>query len=107
MEFEIKAINVTSFIIFCFSAFFFCYRSCDKLPRSSSCFFCLRIRSRDFEKSLDIVIDQCDFEENFCDIVGSLIDLSLVLKGQFTSQILSRKIHNVITIKKSINQAIC
>ena len=47
------------------------------MPRSSYCFFCSRIRSRGFEKSLDIVIDQCDFEENFCDIVASLTELDI------------------------------
>ena len=49
------------------------------MPRSS-CFFCSRKRSRDFEKPnyfLDIVTDQRDFEENFCKMVGSLIELDI------------------------------
>ena len=50
------------------------------MPRSSYCFFCSRIRSRDFEKTsyfLDTVIDQRDFEENFCEMIGSLIELDI------------------------------
>ena len=43
-------------------------------------FFCSRMRSRDFEKTsffLDIVIDKRDFEENFCDMVGSRTELDI------------------------------
>ena len=51
-------------------------------------FSCSRIRSRDFDKThnfLDIVIDECDFQEDFCDMVTPTIDfLIFVLKGQFT-----------------------
>ena len=43
-------------------------------------FFCSQIRARDFEKPsyfLDIVIDEHDFEEQFCDITTSLIELDI------------------------------
>ena len=68
---------MTSFIIFCFSAIFFVIEVAINCLEVVIVCFCSRIRSRDFEKSLDIVIDQCDFEENFCDIVGSHIELDI------------------------------
>ena len=48
--------------------------------RASIVFFCSQIRARDFEKPsyfLDIVIDEHDFEEQFCDITTSLIELDI------------------------------
>ena len=57
-----------------------CYRRCDKLPKSEYCFLCSRIRTRDFEKTsyfLDIVIDEHDFEEQFCDMTTSLVELDI------------------------------
>ena len=53
------------------------------MPRSQYCFFCSRIRSRDFDKThyfLDIVIDERDFQEGFCDMVTSTIDLDICLE---------------------------
>ena len=53
------------------------------MPRSQYCFFCSRIRSRDFDKThyfLDIVIDERDFQEGFCDMVTSTIDLDISLE---------------------------
>ena len=59
----------------------FCsYRRCDKLPRSRYCFFCLLVKARDFEKIsyfLDVVIDERDFQENFCDMVASTIGIDI------------------------------
>ena len=60
--------------------FFCCYRRCDKLPRSCYCFFCSLVKARDFEKIsyfLDVVIDERDFQENFCDMVTSTIDIDI------------------------------
>ena len=57
-----------------------CYRRCNKLPESQYCFFCSRIRARNFEKPsyfLDIVIDEHDFEEQFCNMTTSLIELDI------------------------------
>ena len=53
------------------------------MPRSQYCFFSSRIRSRDFDKThyfLDIVIDERDFQEGFCDMVTSTIDLDICLE---------------------------
>ena len=46
-------------------------------------FFCSQIRSRDFGKThyfLDIVINERDFQEGFCDMVTSAIDLDISLE---------------------------
>ena len=72
-----------SLISVCLHFFFHCYRRCDKLPRSQYLFFCSQIRSRDFGKTLyflDIVIDERDFQEGFCDMVTSTIDLDISLE---------------------------
>ena len=50
------------------------------MPRSRYCFFCLLVKARDFEKIsyfLDVVIDERDFQENFCDMVASTIGIDI------------------------------
>ena len=50
------------------------------MPRSCYCFFCSLVKARDFEKIsyfLDVVTDERDFQENFCDMVTSTIDIDI------------------------------
>ena len=57
-----------------------CYRRCDKLPKNQYCSFYSRIRARNFEKPsyfMDTVIDELDFEEQFCDMTSSSMELDI------------------------------
>ena len=91
--------------LFSVCLFLRCYRRCDKLPKSEYCFFCSDIRARDFEKPsyfLDIVIDERDSEEQFCDMANSLIELDISLLRPVCFTISIQKISNVITIRNFI-----
>ena len=66
------------------STFLRCYRRCDKLPKSPKCFFCSRIRARDFHKAsylLDKGIDERDFEEKFCNMTTSCIEIDITVEN--------------------------
>ena len=48
------------------------------MPKSKFCFYCSRVRMRNYEKPtyfLDIIVDERDFEERFRKMVRSYIDL--------------------------------
>ena len=96
--------------LFSVCLFLRCYRRCDKLPKSEYCFFCSNIRARDFEKPsyfLDIVIDERDSEEQFCDMANSLIELDISLLRPVCFTVSIQKISNVITIRNFIRKANC
>ena len=60
-----------------------CYRRCDKLPKNQYCSFYSRIRARNFEKPsyfMDTVIDELDFEEQFCDMTSSSMELDIIVE---------------------------
>ena len=47
-------------------------------------FFCLRIRARDFDNAsylMDTVIDERDFEEEFCNMTTSCIELDITVEN--------------------------
>ena len=55
-----------------------CFRSCNKLPKSKFCFYCSHVKERNYEKPtcfLYIIADERDFEEQFCRLISSCIDL--------------------------------
>ena len=55
-----------------------CFKSCDKLPKSKFCFYCSHVKARNYEKPiyfLDIIVEERDFEEQFCKTVSKCIDL--------------------------------
>ena len=67
--------------------FLWCFRSCDKLPKSKFCFYCSHVRARNYEKPiyfLDIIVDERDFEEQFCKMVSKCIDLDTLEKRPIT-----------------------
>ena len=64
-----------------------CFRSCDKLPKSKFCFYCSHVRARNHEKPiyfLDIIVDERDFEEQFCKMVSKCIDLDTLEERPIT-----------------------
>ena len=64
-----------------------CFRSCDKLPKSKFCFYCSHVRARNYEKPiyfLDIIVDERDFEEQFCKMVSKCIDLDTLEERPIT-----------------------
>ena len=76
------------------------------MPKSQYCFFRSRIRARDFDKAsylMDIVIDERDFEEEFCNMTTSCIELDITVENPA----LFEKIGGVIIIKKFIRKRNC
>ena len=59
-----------------FLHFLRCYRRCDKLPKSEYCFFLFTYKDKRFY-FLNIVIDEHDLEEQFCDMTTSLTELDI------------------------------
>ena len=83
---KFKANNETYFPNFGLFAFFFFFIAIEDVINCQEFnidFFCSQIRSRDFGKThyfLDIVINERDFQEGFCDMVTSAIDLDISLE---------------------------
>ena len=72
------------------SHFLRCFPSCYKVPKSKFCFYCSQVKARNYEKPtyfLDVIVDQRDFEEQSCEMVGSHKDRLII----FNSPKFSRK----------------
>ena len=79
------------------------------LPKSKFCFYCSRVRVRNYEKQtyfLDILVDERDFEEKFCKMISNCIDLDTHGQLLLIIQIIQNIMMNVIIMRNFIIQEI-